>query len=74
MFVKKSAKPVDIVIVQVYMRTTNHDDDKIEKLYEEISDILHQKGRGQVIGDFNSIVGEGSTDKVVGPFGLGRRN
>ena len=26
-----------------------------------------------MIGDFKSIVGEGSTDKVVGPFGLGRR-
>ena len=26
------------------------------------------------MGDFNSIVGEGSTDKVVGPFGLVRRN
>ena len=24
--------------------------------------------------DFNSIVGEESTDKVVGPFGLGRKN
>ena len=60
------------------MPTTNHDDDEIEKLYEEISEILHQEGRGQVnatvMGDFNSIVGEGSADKVVGPFGLGRRN
>ena len=78
MFVKISAKPVDIVLVQVYMPTTNHDDDEIEKLYEEISEILHQEGRVQVnaivMGDFNSIVGEGSTDKVVGPFGLGRRN
>ena len=27
-----------------------------------------------VMGDFNSIVGEESTDKEVGPFGLGRRN
>ena len=47
-------------------------------LYEEITDILHQEGRGQVnaivMGDFNSIVGEGFTDKVVGPFGLDRRN
>ena len=34
------------------MPTTNHDDDKIEKLYEEISEILHQEGRGQV----NAIV------------------
>ena len=78
MFVKISAKPVDIVLVQVYMPTTNHDDDKIEKLYQEISEILHQEGRCQVnaivMGDFNSIVGEGSTDKVVGPFGLGKRN
>ena len=39
---------------------------------------VHQEGRGQVNaimrGDFYSIMGEGSTDKVVGPFGLGRRN
>ena len=78
MFVKISAKLVDIVLVQVYMPTKNHDNDEIEKLYQEISEILHQEGRGQVnvivIGDFNSIVGEGSTDKVVGLFGLCRRN
>ena len=62
MFVTISTKPVDIVLVQVYMPTTNHDDDEIEKLYEEISEILHQEGRGQVkaivMGDFNSIVRE----------------
>jgi hypothetical protein len=78
MFVMICAKPVDIVLVKMYMPTTNHDDDEIEKLYEEISEILHQEGRGQVnaivMGDFNSILGEGSTDKVVGPFGLGKRN
>ena len=60
------------------MPTRNHDDDEIEKLHEEISEILHKEGRGQVIvivmGDFNSIMGEESTDKVVGPFGLGRKN
>ena len=52
------------------MPATNHDDDEIEKLYEEISEIVHQEGRGQVnaivMGDFNRIMGEGSTDK--GPF------
>jgi hypothetical protein len=26
-----------------------------------------------VMGDFNSIVGEGSTNKVVGPFGFCKR-
>ena len=64
--------------VQVYMATTNHDDDEIEKLYEEISEMLHQEGRVQVniivMGAFNSIVGKGSRDKVVGPFELGKRN
>jgi hypothetical protein len=62
-FVKISAKPI-IVIVQVYMSTTDHDNEKIEKMYKEISEILHEEGRGQVnaivIRDFNIIVGEGS--------------
>ena len=53
---------VDIVLVQVYMPSTNHNDDEIEKLYEEISEILHKEGRGQVndivMEDFKSIVGE----------------
>jgi Endonuclease/Exonuclease/phosphatase family. len=78
MFVKISAKPIDIVLVQVYIPTTNNDDDEIEKLYDKISEILHHEGRGQVnvivMGDFNSIVGEESTDKVVGPFALCKRN
>ena len=33
MFVKINAKPVAIVLVQVYMPTENHDDDETEKLY-----------------------------------------
>jgi hypothetical protein len=41
MFVKLSAKPVDIVLVQVYMPTKNYDDNEIEKLYEDTSEILH---------------------------------
>ena len=71
MFVKISAEPVDIVLVQVYRPTTNHDDDEIEEMYEEI-----REGRGKVnaivMGAFNSIVGEESTDKVVGSFGFSR--
>ena len=43
MFVKIRAKLVDM-LVQVYMPTTNHDDDEIEKLYDESSEILHQEG------------------------------
>ena len=65
MFVK-SAKTVDIVLVQVYMLTYN--DDEIENLCDEIFEILHQVGGGQVnaivMGNFNRIVGEGSTDSI----------
>ena len=68
--VKISVKPVDIVLVQVYMPTANQDENEIEKLYEEISEIQHQEGRVQVNaivkGDFKSVVGGGSTNKVVG--------
>jgi hypothetical protein len=52
MFVKISAEPVDIVLVQVYRPTTNHDDDEIEEMYEEI-----REGRGKV----NAIEWETST-------------
>ena len=76
-FVNVSEQPVDILLVQVYTPTTNHDDDEIEKLYEEISEILHQEGRGQVnaivMVNFNSIGRGRSTDKVVGPIGLGKK-
>ena len=46
MLVKRTAKPVDLVLVQVYMPTTNRDDDKVEKIYDVISDILYQEGSG----------------------------
>ena len=65
---KINEKPIDIVIV--YMPTTDHDDENIEIMYDEISEILHQEGRGQVnaivMGEFKSTVGEGS-------FGLCKR-
>jgi hypothetical protein len=50
---------------------------EIEKMQDEISKILLQEGKRQVNatvkGDFNRIVGEGSTNKVVRPFGVSRR-
>ena len=75
--VKVSAMPVDMVIIQVYMPTTDHEDDEIEQLYEQIEEIIgKQKGRENVIvmGDFNAVVGEGSEGKVIGKYGLGTRN
>ena len=60
------------------MLTAYHDNDERKKFYDEISEILHQERRDQVnailMRDFKRIVGEGSSNKVTGPFGLGKRN
>ena len=77
LMVKVSATPVDMMIIQVYMPTTDHEDDEIEDMYEQIESIIDkQKGNLNlvVMGDFNASVGEGSDEKVVGKYGLGERN
>jgi hypothetical protein len=78
MCIKLSANPVDLLVIQVYMPTSNHTDEEVEELYDEISDILQQEGRGKVnaivMGDFNSVVGCGPVKKIVGPFGYGKKN
>src|SRR5207245_8643834 len=38
--VKLQAEPVDIVLVQVYMPTSEHDDEEIETMYEQLDDII----------------------------------
>src|SRR6476469_5900196 len=77
MVVKVKADPVDMLIVQAYLPTTDYEDEEVEKLYDQLEEILaKQKGTDNVIvmGDFNAVVGEGKEDRVVGKFGLGKRN
>src|SRR6476619_7890448 len=77
MVVKVKADPVDMVIVQAYLPTTDCEDEEVEKLYDQLEEILgKQKGTDNVIviGDFNAVVGEDKEDRVVGKFGLGKRN
>ena len=78
MFVKLSALPVDILIIQVYMPTSDHPDEEVERMYDAIEDILFQEGKGNiqviVMGDWNSVVGKGKIGKTVGPHGHGRQN
>src|SRR6476469_4560547 len=77
MVVKVKADPVDIVIVQAYLPTTDYKDKEVEKLYDQLEEILGKhKGTDNVtvMGDFNAVVGKGKEDRVVGKFGLGKRN
>ena len=78
--VKISAMPVDMLIVQIYMLTTDHEDKKVEEMYDKIEKIMDkEKGCSNVIimGYFSAMVGEGNYEngnKVIGKYGLGKRN
>jgi hypothetical protein len=37
---KLKAEPVDILIIQVYMPTSEYEDDEVEKVYDTIEEIL----------------------------------
>jgi exonuclease III len=79
LLVRIKADPVDIVLLQVYMPTTEAEDEEIELMYEQIEDLTKkEKATDQVweiiMGDWNAVVGEGREEKEVGEFGLGKRN
>jgi len=50
--VKLKTEPVSILIMQVYMPTSEYEDDEVEKFYDTIEEILEEDGKG----DTNSII------------------
>ena len=66
-----------INIIQVYAPTTDHDDEEVEKLYDDIKNVMKYAKSGEiniVMGDWNAKVGEQQEYPVSGKFGLGDRN
>ena len=77
LLVKIQARPTNIVVIQVYMPTSAHDDSEVELMYEKLEEMIKkQKGTDYlvVMGDWNAVVGEGEPDECVGQYGLGVRN
>jgi len=64
--------------MQVYMLTSEYEDDEVEKFYGTIEEILEEDGKGDtnsiILGDWNSVVGEESYKNIVGSHGIGKRN
>lgn len=75
---KIKTDPVDTLIIQVYMPTSNATDDEVDAVYKQIEEVLNENGRGQIrpiiLGDWNSVVGNECVDSIVGKHGLGARN
>ena len=77
LLVKIQAEPADLVIIQVYMLTSTHEDNEVEELYEQLDCLIKaEKSNTNVIvmEDWNCIIGEGQDEKEVGAFGLVTRN
>lgn len=77
MMIRLKGKARDLVVVMVYMPTSNHQDEEIEECYNKIQEVIDKEKRGActvVMGDWNAVVGEGAEGKVVGKYGLGVRN
>ena len=77
LLIRIKAEPVDIVILQIYMPTTDANDEEIELIYEQIEELMEkEKATDQVIvmGDWNAVAEEGRDGKEVREFGLGMRN
>ena len=75
--VRIQAEPADIVVIQVYMPTSDHSDEEVEDVYEQIEELVTaQKGNDYLVimGDWNAVVGEGREENEVGQYGLGKRN
>jgi len=76
--IKLQAEPINILMMQVYMPTSEHEGDEVEELYGIIEEILEEGGKGNtntiIMGDWNSVIGDESYRNTVGPHGLGRKN
>ena len=70
-------KPFNITVIQVYAPTSNAEEAEVERLYEDLQDLLELTPKKDVlfiIGDGNAKVGSQETPGVTGKFGLGIQN
>jgi len=70
-------KTADLVLIQVYKPTAEHNNTEMEETYELIEEGLKAtkaEDNVTIMGDWNAIVGEGKDDNIVGQYGLGTRN
>ena len=70
-------KPFNIRVIQVYAPNSNAEEAEVERLYEDLQDLLEltpQKDVLFIIGDWSAKVGSQEMPGVTGRFGLGVQN
>ena len=75
--VRFQGKPFNIMIIQVYVPTSNAEEAEVEQFYEDLQDLLELTPKKDVlliIGDWNAKVGSQETPAVTGKFGRGVEN
>ena len=64
-------------MIKVYAPTTNAKEGEVERLYDDLQDLLELTPKKDVlfiIGDWNAKVGSQEIPGVTGKFGLGVQN
>ncbi|XP_045466612.1 craniofacial development protein 2-like [Harmonia axyridis] len=77
MMVQMKTDKVDLIIVQVYALTYDHDEEEMENFYHQIEELLKLTKSNQmtvIMGDINAKIGRGKEDPNFGEFGLVIRN
>ena len=75
--VRFQGKPFNITEIQVYAPTSNAEEAEVERVYEDLQDLLELTPRKNVlfiIEDWNAKVGSQEIPGVIGKFGLGVQN
>ena len=55
--IKLQAEPISVLMIQVYIPTSEHENDEVEELYDVVEEILEEDGKG----DANTIIMEWGT-------------
>ena len=71
--VRFQGKPFNITVIQVYAPTNNAEEVEVERIYENLQNLLELTPEKVlfIIGDWNAKVGSQETPGVTSKFGLG---
>ena len=72
--VRFQGKAFNITVIQVYSPTSNTEEAEVERVYEDLQDLLELTPKKDVLfitGDWNAKIGSQETPGVTGKFALG---